>query len=160
MYQADLLKHHIETLRRLKYRPTGGFCLFALNDAMPMVSWSVLDHQRVPKLGYTAVAEACRPVIVVADRLPVTMAPGDSVSVRIHVVSDLHRALEDVRITAVVDAAGETREWNWEGDIGADECSYVGSIDVRAPYAAGDVTLDLTLQCGDVVATNRYTTIV
>ena len=158
VYQAELLKHHIETLRRLKYRPTGGFCLFALNDAMPMVSWSVLDHQRVPKLGYTAVAEACRPVIVVADRLPATMTPGDSVSVRIHVVSDLHRALEDVRVTAVVDAAGETREWNWEGDIGADECSYVGSIDVRAPYVAGGVTLDLTLQCGDVVATNRYTT--
>lgn len=160
VYQAELLKHHIETLRRLKYRPTGGFCLFALNDAMPMVSWSVLDHQRVPKLAYTAVAEACRPVIVVADRLPVTMTPGDSVSVRIHVVSDLHRALEDVRITAVVDAAGETREWNWEGDIGADECSYVGAIDLRAPYVAGDVTLDLTLQCGDVVATNRYTTII
>ena len=158
VYQAELLKHHIETLRRLKYRPTGGFCLFALNDAMPMVSWSVLDHRRVPKLGYTAVAEACRPVIVVADRLPVTMAPGDSVSARIHVVSDLHHALEDVRITAVVASAGETREWTWEGDIGADECSYVGSIDVRAPYIAGDVTLDLTLQCGDVVATNRYTT--
>jgi hypothetical protein len=73
------------------------------------------------------------------------------------VVSDLHRSLEDVRVTAVVDAAGERREWNWEGDIGADECNYVGSIDVRAPYAPGDITLDLTLQCGDVVATNRYT---
>ena len=31
-YQAELMRHHIETLRRLKYRPTGGFCFFALAD--------------------------------------------------------------------------------------------------------------------------------
>lgn len=160
VYQADVLKHHIETLRRLKYQPTGGFCFFALNDAMPMVSWSVLDHRRAPKLGYTAVAEACRPVVVVADRLPVTMTPGDTASIGVHVVSDLHRALEDVQITATVDAGGDRREWKWEGDVGPDECSFVGRIDVRAPMTAGTVTLDLTLQCGDVVATNRYTSAV
>ena len=34
-YQAELLRHQIETMRRLKYRPTGGFCLFMLNDAAP-----------------------------------------------------------------------------------------------------------------------------
>ena len=39
-YQARLLRHHIETLRRLKYRPTGGFCLFSLADAAPAVTWS------------------------------------------------------------------------------------------------------------------------
>ena len=51
-YQATLLRHHIETLRRLKYRPTGGFCLFLLADAQPAVSWSILDHERRPKAGY------------------------------------------------------------------------------------------------------------
>ena len=25
-YQATLLRHQIETMRRLKYQPTGGFC--------------------------------------------------------------------------------------------------------------------------------------
>ena len=29
-YQATVLRHHIETLRRLKYRPTGGFAQFLL----------------------------------------------------------------------------------------------------------------------------------
>ena len=58
------------TLRRLKYRPTGGFAMFLLNDAQPAVTWSVLDHDRVAKAGYQALTEACRPVIVVADRLP------------------------------------------------------------------------------------------
>ena len=160
VYQAEVLKHHIETLRRLKYSPTGGFCFFAFNDAMPMVSWSVLDHERNPKLGFNAVADACRPVIVVADRLPVSMEPGQRTSIDIHAVSDLHRALEDAQVMAVLTttaAGGESRQWIWEGDIAADECCRIGAIDVIAPYAEGQITLDLTLQCGDVVATNRYT---
>ena len=51
-YQAELIRHHIEVLRRLKYRPAGGFCVFAFNDPAPVVSWSVLDHARVPKPAY------------------------------------------------------------------------------------------------------------
>ncbi len=159
-YQAELIKHHIETLRRLKYRPTGGFCMFALNDAMPMVSWSVLDSERVPKLGYTALAEVCRPVIVVADRLPATIEGGTRLRVAVHAVSDRHDSLADTEVSAVVEAGGERREWKWEGDILPDECTRVGEVEMVAPYAPGPITLDLTLQCGDVVATNRYTTFV
>ena len=33
--RPTLLRHHIETLRRLKYQPTGGFCFFMFNDAAP-----------------------------------------------------------------------------------------------------------------------------
>jgi hypothetical protein len=120
----------------------------------------VLDHERNPKLGFNAVADACRPVVVVADRLPVSMEPGQRSSIDIHAVSDLHRALEDAQVMAVLTttaAGGESRQWIWEGDIGADECCRIGAIDVIAPYAEGQITLDLTLQCGDVVATNRYT---
>ena len=60
----------METLRRLKYRPTGGFALAVLADARPMVSVAVLDYDRRPKRGYEALRAACQPVIVVADRLP------------------------------------------------------------------------------------------
>lgn len=160
VYQADLLKHHIETLRRLKWNPSGGFCFFAFNDSMPMVSWSVLDHDRVPKLGYSAVQEACRPVIVVADRPPLVVEPGQMLSLAVHVVSDLHRDLPDAEVTATVaDEHGhDRREWKWEGDIAADDCTLVGSIDVTMPFAEGRVVLDLTLECGEVVATNRYVT--
>ena len=69
------MQHHIETLRRLKYRPTGGFAQFAA-DAHPAVTWSVLDHDRQPKRATHALVEACRPVIVVADRLPAALRHG------------------------------------------------------------------------------------
>ena len=32
---------HIETLRRLKYRPTGGFVQFSFTEAYEAVGWSV-----------------------------------------------------------------------------------------------------------------------
>ena len=160
VYQADVIRYHIETLRRLKYRPTGGFCMFALNDAMPMVSWSVLDHNRVPKLGYTALAEACRPVIVTADRLPQSMRPGDQVRIALHVVSDLHRELDDATVTATVESTGDPQVWQFEGAIASDNCTLVGHILITAPFAEGPVVLDLTLVSGDVVATNRYQTVV
>jgi hypothetical protein len=78
----------------------------------------------------------------------------------VHVVSDLHRDLPDAEVTATVaDEHGhDRREWKWEGDIAADDCTLVGSIDVTMPFAEGRVVLDLTLECGEVVATNRYVT--
>jgi beta-mannosidase len=156
IYQSDVIKYHIETLRRLKYRPTGGFCMFLLNDAMPMVSWSVLDHQRVPKLAYTTLAEACRQVIITADRLPIAMHPGEEIRIAVHAVSDLRGNLEDAVVCATLEVAGVPQVWRWEGDIAGDDCSLVGHITITAPFAEGPLVLDLTLECGEVVATNRY----
>ena len=119
-YQATLVKRHVETLRRLKYRPTGGFCVFSLADAHPAVSWSMLDHERVPKLAYAALAEACRPVIVVADRLPATVVPGDPLALDVHVVSDLRRALDEVVVDARLTWEGGERRWRWRGAVPPD----------------------------------------
>ncbi len=90
--QADVLRHHIETLRRLKYRPTGGFCFSWLADPSPMISASVLDDERSPKLAWQAVVDACRPVVVITDPLPGIVAPGQSIGLDVHVVNDLRVA--------------------------------------------------------------------
>jgi len=156
-YQADLLRHHIETLRRLKYRPTGGFCLLSLADAHPAVSWSVFDHERHPKLAHAAVVEACRPVIVVADRLPAEVTAGDALALDVHVVSDVRRVLEGAQCTATLRWAGGQHTWMWGGDIPPDTCVRVGTAQFVVPDAAGDLWFDLTLEHDDVAVTNRYT---
>jgi len=170
-YQAEVIKTHIETLRTLKFRPTGGFCVYVLNDAMPMISCSLLDHKRVPKLAYTALAEACRPVIVVAERLPTVVHPGQTHHLNIHVVSDLRDELAQATVTALVTIGNSVQQWRWSGNIAADDCTRVGQIEV----VIGDnddnddenngmsnpepmIIIDLTLECGEVVATNRYVT--
>ena len=92
-YQATVVRRHVEHLRRLKYRPTGGFAQFCFADGHPAVTWSVLDHERVPKLGLAALRDACRPVIVVADRPPAEVTPGQTLALDVHAVSDLRTEL-------------------------------------------------------------------
>ncbi|HWE56053.1 MAG TPA: hypothetical protein VG435_11095 [Acidimicrobiales bacterium] len=158
-YQADLLRHQIETLRRLKYRPTGGFCLFMLADAQPAVSWAILDHERRPKPAYLAVTEACRPVIVVADRMAAEYRPGDRLNLGVHAVSDLRVAVPGAVVDAVLEWPGGRQAWRFTGDIDADKCVRIGRLTATLPKDAGPgpLVLDLTMQWPDGRASNRYT---
>ncbi len=155
-YQAELVKHHVETLRRLKYRPTGGFAQFFLADAMPAVTWSVLGHDRQAKAGYGALAEACRPVIVVADRPPRTVGAGDTLALDVHVVSDLRTPLVGLTMTAVLSWEGGEHRWRWQGDVPADGCVRVGTVQAVVPATPGPLTLALDAQ-GPATASNAYT---
>ncbi|HKA83963.1 MAG TPA: hypothetical protein VKD21_08870 [Acidimicrobiales bacterium] len=160
-YQAELIRRHVESLRRLKYRPTGGFAQFCLADGHPGVTWSVLDHERRPKLGYDALRDACRPMIVVADRLPETVAPGDPLALDVHVVSDLRAAVDDARVTARLEWPGGRHDWSWGGDIPADSCVRVGTLQTVVPEADGPLRLDLGLHLSrhDVIVNHYRSTI-
>jgi beta-mannosidase len=156
-YQAELIRRQVEVLRRLKYRPTGGFAQFCLADGHPGVTWSVLDHERRPKPGYESLREACRPVIVVADRLPATVAPRDPLALDVHVVSDLRVAIEEARVTARLEWPDGCHEWRWSGDVPADACVRVGTIQAVVPEADGPLRLDLGLHLSRRnVIVNRY----
>jgi beta-mannosidase len=157
-YQATVLRHHIETLRRLKYRPTGGFCVFMLGDAQPAVTWSVLDHERVPKAGYWAVADACAPVIVVADRPAPLYRAGERIVLDVHAVSDLRLPLAGVTAEAVLHWPGGRQAWRFSGDIGADACVRIGRLNhvLGRDTPTGPLTLELSLRWDDGQATNSY----
>src|SRR5204862_7851261 len=155
-YQANLVRHHIETLRRLKYRPTGGFCQFMFGDGHPSVTWSVLDHERAPKAGYDALAAACAPVIITADRPAASYEPGASLVLDVHAVSDLRQPVESALVTATLTWPGGSHQWWWEGDIPADSCVRVGTIQAIVPdadaAAPGRLALELTLEATSVKA--------
>jgi beta-mannosidase len=156
-YQATVVKHHIETLRRLKYRPSGGFAQFCFADSMQSVTWSVLGHDRQPKLGYAALAAACEPVVVVADRLPAKPHPGDALALDIHVVSDLRHPLAGCVVTARLAWTGGQHEWRFAGDVDTDSCVRVGTLQAIVPDAPGPLSLELTLD-GPIGASNAYAT--
>ncbi len=168
-YQAELLRRHIEELRRIKYRPNGGFAMFSLADALdhPAVTWSVLGHDRQPKLGFEAVQEACRPVIVTMDRPPATVAVGDTLGLDVHVVSDLRHTLSKGVVTATIRWPGGSHKWQWQGKIPADTCTRIGAIDFVVPSPAHPsahhqpsephtLELDLVLDHAEATASNRY----
>ena len=115
----------------------------------------MLGHDRAAKRAYHAVT--CRPVIVVADRLPSGVAPGEALAVDVHVVSDLLEPVEDAAISAVLSWPGGEQGWRWSGGIPAG-CVRVGTIQAAVPDTPGALVLDLDLVAGAVAATNRYET--
>jgi beta-mannosidase len=144
-YQANLVRHHVETLRRLKYHPTGGFAQFCFADGGPGVTSSVLDHERLPKRAFGALAAACAPVIVVADRPRSAYAPGERLQLEVHVVSDLREPLDAMTVTTRALWTGGEQSWQWVGDVPADGCVRVGSIDLVVPDEPGRLTFELLL---------------
>lgn len=159
-YQAQLVRRHIETLRRLKYRPTGGFCVDHLVDARPSVGSSLVDHRRTPKAALDAARQACAPVIVVADRLPMVIRGGQALALDVHVVSDLRHEIDATVMAELrwpdADGTTEYHRWAWNGTVDADAVARVGTISWVAPRdCQGTVTLILRL-AGSASASNRY----
>jgi len=150
-YQAELVRRYVETLRRLAYRPTGGFCVFLLADAEPAVSWSLLDHRRQPKPAFDALVAACAPVTVMADWPEERYRPGDRLRLALHAVSDLRRAVTGAEVRARVSWPGGQRRWRWRGDLAPDSCVRVGRISFTLPGDArpGPLRVELDLERPD-----------
>ena len=178
--QPDVVKTTIETLRRLKYRPAGGFLLHALADVgaeaadtavRPSEGFGVLDSQRRPKAGWQALVEACKPLVVIADPLPALLRGGDRIDLAVHVVNDTRQDLENVEASARVlgPDASIVSEHRWTGAVGGDDCVFVGRVDAVAPHApTGHLTVELALRVeisedpasgSRVAATNLYSTL-
>ena len=164
-YQTRVVRYHIETLRRLKYQPTGGFTQFCLADSSPAISAALLDHERAPKPAFDALRDACRPVIVVADRPPEHVHPGDHLALDVHVVSDARIAFDDMVLHAHLSYGTERRHaWSWSGAVEADSCVRVGTLEIDVPEppdstdGAVALVIDLHLVAAGLDVTNHYGT--
>ncbi|MEM9654512.1 MAG: hypothetical protein AAGA65_20640 [Actinomycetota bacterium] len=159
-YQGDLLRSHIETIRRLKYRPAGGFLVTALADVSPEGGFGVLQADRTEKPAYNVLVDACRPVIVVAEPPPPVVVAGQELALAVHAVSDLQTPLSSVRVTARVHGPSWTHRVAWEGEIPADVCQWIGELRCTVPHTPQQLHIDLELVSGQLVASNRYSTVV
>ena len=143
--QADVLRTTIETLRKVKYRPTGGFCVFYLADPGPAGGFGVFDSDRRAKPALRALTDACRPVIVVGEPLPTSVGVGKVYEIAIHVVSDLHESLRDGVVSATIHHAdGTTDVHRWGGDLEADSVARIALLSVPA-LQPGALTVELAL---------------
>lgn len=158
---ALALRRDIETLRRIKYTPSGGFCFPGLRDDSLLTSGGALDASDVAQPSFYALVDACRPVIVVGAGLPATVSAGQCVSFAIHVVSDARAGIDDARVVARVNVDGESETHEWSGSIDADATTFIAALQIdvppsNTPGSNGLVQVDLQVEAGEHTATNSY----
>ncbi|NLY53569.1 MAG: hypothetical protein GX060_02920 [Firmicutes bacterium] len=147
-YQAELLQFYHEFLRRHKYRPCGGALSFYFADAMPLISWSLLDAKRQPKLAYFVTQRAMEPIQIMVNWPKPYYFPGEKWSSPIYIVNDWHRPFIAVGVTwQLLTAAGESlmRE-RGVADVAADSVSRAGRLTFTIPEGVcEDLKLELVL---------------
>ena len=159
-HQADVVRQNVETLRRLKYRPNGGFCHFHLSAPDPMVTFALFDAAGVAQPAAEALRHASQPVLPVADRLADVTLSGTPIRQRLHVVSDRRETIDDARLDVVLASSAGERHWRFDGPIPADSVVKVGEVRWHLPATAGRATVTLRLTAADVDVTNTYSTTV
>ena len=157
-YQAGVNQYFVDRLRRRKYLPTGGIANFMFHDPNPAVSWSVLDHWRVPKRSYDRLAQAYHPeyVFVLMDRARYRV--GEEIEIPIYVVNDGHRDQGSVRVSVqVFDEKGQVRlEAGFSSQLPADSMAIeIGRVRTRF-QESGTRRLVLRLFYGAQVFENSY----
>jgi beta-mannosidase len=99
-YQARLLRVAIESYRRAKYRPISGVFQFMFADCWEAITWSVLDHQRRPKLGFHALQQAFQPLLPSIDLRREHAIAGGEIQAGFWLVNDLPRDFDDLLLRA------------------------------------------------------------
>lgn len=148
-YQAELLQFYSETLRLKRFHPCAGAAMFSFSDGWPVVSWSMLDWQRRPKLGYEVTKRAMRPVQVMVDWPKSEFRAGAEWSSRIYVVNDLHRPMPAMGLTwRLKSPQGEVLASERRiADAEPDAVTTVGRLQVHFPDdCEGIFTLELALE--------------
>lgn len=152
---AEVVRRQAEALRRIKYRPTGGFCVAYFADPAGVVGGGLVAGG-VPRPAYAALAEAVRPVVVVADLLAPEVAPHTPVALDVHVVSDRRDPVDDAWVRATLTWPGGDHRWAWRGQVPPDASVRVGTVQFVVPDTPGVLELALELAAGDVHASNCY----
>ncbi|MDP9362663.1 MAG: beta-galactosidase [Chloroflexota bacterium] len=168
-YQARLLKFAIERYRQAKYEALGGLFQFMFMDCWPSITWSVVGHDRVPKLGYRVLQQCFQPVLIGANLAREAVIVGTDRGghprpfvVTPWVVNDRHHALPGCDATIEIEGpggrfefkAGEPFDVPWDGVL-----KQAPSItcDLPSDLDPGDYVLTLALRQGnDVVSRNAY----
>ena len=114
-----------------------------------MISASVLDDERQPKLAWATVIDACRPVVVITDPLPPIVVPGARIGLDVHVVNDLRGAVVGATVSITCTWRDGRRQWAFRGDVDADSVALVGRIDLVVPDEPGDLLLGIALTARD-----------
>ncbi len=148
-YQAELLQYYHETLRLKRFHPVAGAFLFSFRDNMPLVSCSMLDWLKRPKLAYQVTQQAMRPLQAMIPWPKSEFQAGSAWRTSVYVVNDLHRTMVAMGLswqlqspTGEIVATGRRI-----ADAHPDQVTSVGHLAFTFPEdLAGEFALNLRLE--------------
>lgn len=100
-YQADLLKTATEFYRRRKNNGITGIFQFMFVDCWDSITWSVLDFYGKKKLGYFALQEAFKPLLLSVRLRQDVYLPEAKFNSDIWIINDLHQSFSGCTLTYV-----------------------------------------------------------
>ena len=90
LYQAQVIKYHIETNRENKYHPTGSVIQYMFNDWWPSVNFGFTDWNLEEKISLLWMKTAFSPQLVATRVGRNIYAQGEKIAIPIHVLNDQH----------------------------------------------------------------------
>ncbi len=155
-HHGQLIRDQIETLRRIKYRPSGGYCIAQLGDLRLGMSPSIVDSSGTRKPAFAVLHAANAPVLATLSPWPTCAHSGDEIECAIHVINDLRTPLDDATVTVDVGFDDDATTWTFGGSAPADSCVHVGTIRFTVPAHSSSLTARVQLTCTQTSAANRY----
>jgi beta-mannosidase len=148
-YQAELLQFYHETLRLKRFHPVAGAFMYSFRDSLPVVSWSLLDWQKRPKLAYQVTKRAMRPLQVMVSWPKPRFAAGSVWRTNAFVVNDLQQPLVAMGLSwQLLSPTGEVVASERRiVDARADQVTAIGKLSLAFPEdQVGIFTLLLKLE--------------
>jgi len=137
--QAEGLKFGVEHYRR-RQPHCSGTLLWQLNDPWPGLSWSIIDHDLVPKAGYYYTQRAYRPVLASFNRtedgglelwLTSSLAAEVAVELRVEIVTFAGRHIVDESLHVAAPGLSSRAVWSAGADVvqgGPDRYAWVSDV--------------------------------
>ncbi len=157
-HQAEVLKTMIESLRVLKYEPTGGFCAGLWKGAGAGLGRGLKDADGTPRPALATVRTALQPLLPVLYPATATLSARATSTLALHLCNDTSADTE-VRIVAVIEDQRGRQERQWTGIAPADGVQFIDDLNVRGGRLGSEMRVALTVfevATGVAVSHNNY----
>ena len=158
-YQADVIKTMIESLRVLKYRPTGGFCAGVWRSTGPGLTRALNDADGTERPALSAAKNALQTILPVLYPATATLPARSTSQLALHLCND---GIDEAEVEIVARVTDQRGTWlkRWTGHATADDTMFIDDVSIRGGRIGSEVVVDLEvllLETTDVVSQNRYT---
>ena len=155
-YQADVIKTTIESLRVLKYQPTGGFCAGVWRSSGPGLTRALNDADGTERPALDAAKAALQLLLPVLYPATATLPARSTSQLALYLCNDQLDDADVEIVASIVDQRGRSTR-RWSGLATGDDVTFIDDVAVRGGRIGSEVTIDLEVRsASEVVAENRY----